>query len=175
MAQLVRPSNRQPRSLEAVHLPQVKTARVKVTFHWTAGRSPLGLKLVDKAAKNAAKGGHQDIDFGFRSGRIGRAKGVESKALQPSFCTWASHLIICPYREAWSSEKVKTKFGSSRVLGRKATIRGGCLRVRFTRVRFRVASWPQLPCEVLRQSEVSKEWKKIIEEVTIPIPVPNEP
>jgi ribonuclease HI len=68
-----------------------------VTFHWTKGKKTPQLKLVDKAAKKAAKSGEQGVDFGFRGGKVGRAKG-DIKGSASLFPARGQTEVICPYR-----------------------------------------------------------------------------
>jgi ribonuclease HI len=70
---------------------------VRVTFHWTKGKKSPQLKLVDKAAKNAAKSGEHRIDFGFRAGKVGRAKG-DIKGAASLFPARGQTEVISPYR-----------------------------------------------------------------------------
>jgi ribonuclease HI len=71
--------------------------RARVTFHWTKGKKSPQLKLVDTAAKNAAKSGEQGADFGFRVGKVGRAKGRITGAAN-LFPARGQIEVICPYR-----------------------------------------------------------------------------
>ena len=70
---------------------------VLVTFHWTKGKKTPQLKLVDKAAKNAAKSGERGVDFGFRAGKVGRAKGT-IKGAASLFLARGQTEVISPYR-----------------------------------------------------------------------------
>jgi hypothetical protein len=72
---------------------------LRVTFHWTEGKKSPHLKLVDKAAKNAAKSGAHGVDLGFRPGKVGRAKGGISGAAT-LFSACGQITLICPYRSA---------------------------------------------------------------------------
>lgn len=70
---------------------------LRVTFHWTKGKKSPHLKLVDKAAKNAARSGAHGVDLGFRPGKVGRAKGGISGAAT-LFSARGQISLICPYR-----------------------------------------------------------------------------
>lgn len=56
-------------------------AGIKVTFEWTAGKKSPILKQIDKAAKNAAKRGGNDVDRGFKPGTVARSmvKGAATR------------------------------------------------------------------------------------------------
>jgi hypothetical protein len=71
--------------------------RVLVTFHWTKGKKSRRLKLVDKPAKNAAKSGEHGVDFGFREGKVGRAKGKITYAANLHTARGQTE-VISPYR-----------------------------------------------------------------------------
>ena len=71
--------------------------RVLVTFHWTKGKKSPRLKLVDKAAKKAAKSGEHGVDFGFREGKVGRAKGKITGAAN-LYPARGQTEVISPYR-----------------------------------------------------------------------------
>lgn len=146
---------------------------VLVTFYWTKGKKTPQLKLVDKAAKNAAKSGEHGVDFGFRAGKVGRAKGkIAGAAIL--FPARGQTEVISPYRSVVvgkSENKIrfvvfseeKQEFLEKCYAYAPPEIGAGLHRGHCYRVRF--GDKPKYPVI-----------EEIIEEVTIPaVPVPVHP
>jgi ribonuclease HI len=82
--------------------------QVLVTFHWTKGKKSPRLKLVDKAAKNAAKSGEHGVDLAFERVKL---EGQEARLQVPPTSTLhEGRQKSLAHTEAWPLARVRTRF-----------------------------------------------------------------
>jgi len=70
--------------------------RVRVDFIWEKGKKSEITRLVDKAAKSAAKRGGLDVDIGYRPGGVSRSM-VKDKSVAVRFDANGQIVVIRPY------------------------------------------------------------------------------